>query len=72
MKGHGNESDEEYVSRIAVRDYEKSKMKISGRLIDIRLIVVDTLVRPWIYGLSKLLESEHVAANFGKTQVLIE
>jgi hypothetical protein len=39
----------------------------AGRLIEIRLNDADSLVRPWIHGLSKLLESEHVAVNLGKT-----
>ena len=38
-----------------------------GQLIEIRLNAADTLVRPWIHGLSKLLEPEHVAVNLGKT-----
>jgi hypothetical protein len=39
----------------------------AGRLVEIRLNDADTLVKPWIHGLSKLLESEHVAVNLGKT-----
>jgi hypothetical protein len=39
-----------------------------GQLIEIRLNSADTLVRPWrIQGLSALLQSEHVAVNWGKT-----
>ena len=38
-----------------------------GQLIEIRLNSADTLVRPWIQGLSALLQSEHVAINWGKT-----
>ena len=38
-----------------------------GRLVEIRLNAVDTLVRPWIQGLSDLLSPEHVAVNLGKT-----
>ena len=38
-----------------------------GRLLEIRLNPADTLVRPWIQGLSALLQSEHVAVNLGKT-----
>jgi hypothetical protein len=39
----------------------------AGRLVEIRLNDADTLVRPWIHGLSKLLKSEHVVVNLGKT-----
>lgn len=38
----------------------------SGRLIEIRLNQADTLVKPWLHGLSKLLESEHVAVNLAQ------
>ncbi len=38
----------------------------SGRLIEIRLNQADTLVRTWLHGLSKLLESEHVAVNLAQ------
>ena len=38
-----------------------------GRLVEIRLNAADTLVRPWIQGLSDLLSSEHVAVNLGQT-----
>lgn len=38
-----------------------------GRLVEIRLNEADTLVRPWIHGLSQLLKSEHVDVNLGKT-----
>jgi hypothetical protein len=38
-----------------------------GQLIEIRLNSADTLVRPWIQGLSALHQSEHVAVNWGKT-----
>jgi hypothetical protein len=36
-------------------------------LIEIRLNDADSLVKPWIHGLSQLLEPEHVAVNLGKT-----
>ena len=39
----------------------------AGRLIEIRLNDADTLVKPWLHGLSKLLEPEHVAVNLAKT-----
>jgi hypothetical protein len=39
----------------------------AGRLIEIRLNAADALVRPWIHGLARLLTSEHVAVNLGKT-----
>ena len=39
----------------------------AGRLTEIRLNDADSLVRPWIHGLSSLLESEHIAVNLGKT-----
>ena len=38
-----------------------------GQLIEIHLNAADTLVRPWIQGLSQLLKSEHVAVYLGKT-----
>ncbi|MGC1308505.1 MAG: hypothetical protein WA885_14870 [Phormidesmis sp.] len=38
-----------------------------GRLTEIQLNEADTTVRQWIYGLSRLLESEHIAVNLGKT-----
>ena len=38
-----------------------------GRLVEIQLNAADTLVRPWIQGLSDLLFSEHVAVNLGQT-----
>jgi len=38
-----------------------------GRLVEIRLNAADTLVRPWIHGLSLLLKSEQVDVNLGKT-----
>lgn len=34
-----------------------------GRLLEIRLNAADTLVRPWIYGLSQLLKSERIVVN---------
>lgn len=40
-----------------------------GQLIEIRLNAADTLVRPWVHGLTQLLKSEHVAVNLGKTYV---
>ncbi len=39
----------------------------SGQLIEIRLNADDTLVRPWLHALSKLLDPEHVAVNLDKT-----
>lgn len=39
----------------------------AGRLIEIRLNDADTLVRPWLHGLSKLLEPEHVAVSLAQT-----
>ena len=38
-----------------------------GQLVEIQLNAADTLVKPWIQGLSSLLSSEHVAVNLGKT-----
>lgn len=38
-----------------------------GNLIEVRLNPADTLVRPWIYSLSALLQLEQVAVNLGKT-----
>ncbi len=39
----------------------------SGQLIQIRLNEADTLVRPWLHGLAKLLEPKHVNVNLAKT-----
>ena len=38
-----------------------------GQLVEIQLNAADTLVKPWIQGLSSLLSSEHVAVNLGNT-----
>lgn len=38
-----------------------------GRLVEILLNAVDSLVRPWVQSLEDLLSSEHVAVNLGKT-----
>ena len=38
----------------------------SGKLIEIRLNEADTLVKPWLHGLAKLLEPEHVDVNLAK------
>lgn len=38
-----------------------------GGLVAIQLNANDILVRPWIQGLSRLLATEHVAVNLGKT-----
>ncbi len=38
-----------------------------GQLVEIRLNPADTLVRPWIQGLSALLQIEQIAVNLGKT-----
>ncbi len=39
----------------------------AGRLIEIRLNAADARARPWLHGLYKLLEPEHVAVNLAQT-----
>ena len=38
-----------------------------GQLVEIRLNDADSLVKPWIRALQKLLKSQQVAVNLGKT-----